>query len=143
MQVELTTLKKLGQVIHNSFRLYRRTHLAHWNVRGPQFPQLHLMFEEQYREIWEALDSLAERLRALGVDVEPRWLTAEDGQVEQEAAAIVQGLAADHRAISRDFVELERAADEAGDTGTADLAVERQRAHDQHAWMLDATAEGL
>lgn len=143
MQVALSTLQKLGKVIEETFTLYRRTHLAHWNVRGPHFPHLHTLFEEQYIELWEAIDTLAERVRALGADVEPRWLTCEGGDVEQEASAIVDGLAADHRTISREFMELDEAAQQAGDAATGDLAVERMRAHDQMAWMLEATAQGL
>ena len=140
MRVELATIQHMGRAIQETFRLYRRTHLAHWNVRGPDFPQLHALFEEQYTELWNALDALAERARSLGTDVEPTWLTGEDGSVETNGQAIVRGLAADHRAITQTFQQLAEASGGAGDVATEDLAVERMRAHDQMAWMLEATS---
>lgn len=139
MHVELATIQGLGRTIQETFRLYRRTHLAHWNVRGPQFPHLHALFEEQYQDLWEALDVLAERARALGTDVEPTWLTADGGAVETDADDLVSGLAADHRAITQTFQQLAKASGNAGDVATEDLAVERIRAHDQMAWQLEAT----
>ena len=57
----------LNGVLADSYTLYQKTHAYHWNVTGPQFHTLHVMFEEHYREMWTALDELAERVRALGV----------------------------------------------------------------------------
>ncbi len=65
-------VQALHGALQTTYDLYRATHLAHWNVRGPQFPQLHLMFETQYNELWLALDAVAERIRSLGASVDPK-----------------------------------------------------------------------
>lgn len=144
MQVEVNkTTETLGHVLRETYRLYRRTHLAHFNVRGPNFPQLHAMFEEHYTEMWAALDTIAERVRATGGDVLPEWFYSEVGTLEKDAGTIVKGLAADHRAISTHLNQLEEIAGDAGDTATEGLATDRRTAHEQFAWMLEATAEGL
>ncbi len=144
MQVEVTkTTETLGHALRETYRLYRRTHLAHFNVRGPHFPQLHAMFEEHYTEMWNALDTIAERIRGTGGDVLPEWFSSEVGTLEKDAATIVRGLAADHRTISTHFHQLEEIASDTGDTVTEGLATDRRTAHEQFAWMLEATAEGL
>lgn len=142
---QLTTQKhdmqeQLQRVLQETFALYQDTHMAHWNVRGPYFPQLHVLFEQHYTELWEALDVLAERIRALGSKVNKKALVAEPRIVDQDHQEMVRDLASAHRELSGALRSLEETAADAGDPATADLATERVRAHDQAAWMLEATA---
>lgn len=135
------TIKDLEEVLTDSFTLYRRTHMAHWNVRGPLFHQLHGMFEEQYQEIWAALDVIAERIRALGGVVPNEAFAGAPVDGTQDAKTLVADLANGNRELAAKLRDVEAHANDNGDPGTADLAVERVRAHDQHAWMLEATAQ--
>lgn len=138
-------IEALTDVLAATDGLYRRTHLAHWNIRGPHFPTLHRVFEEQYQELWNALDTLAERARALGGTIPVTALgdpAAGGPDLAEDAGALVRGLAEGHRALSARLAELEALATDSNDPATADLAVSRIRSHDQFAWMLEATAEG-
>ncbi len=139
--VQTTDLaRSLAQSLRQTFTLYQRTHLAHWNVKGPYFPQLHVLFEGQYNELWAALDVLAERVRSYGTDVPADALSAGPADLPSDALVTVRTLAAEHRALSTHFATLEKTAQDQDDPATADLATERIRAHDQMAWMLEATS---
>lgn len=137
----------LSGVLADTFALYFKTHGYHWNVEGPHFKELHDMFEEQYQELWEAMDDIAERVRALGhyapgspeklLDLTD--LTADDGA--PEAADMLERLIAGHEAAVKRIRVAISAAQEATDEGTADLLIERERAHLKAAWMLRATAK--
>ncbi len=129
----------LQDVLGETFRLYRETHLAHWNVQGPSFPQLHLLFDGQYNELWEALDGIAERLRTLGPAVDPKAFQSTPERAATDARVLLKRLADGHRSLSKKLHGLEVLATKAGDAATADLAVSRIHAHDKHAWMLEAT----
>lgn len=130
----------LNGVLADTYALYRRTHAYHWNVTGPRFPVLHAMFEEQYREMWDALDEIAERVRALGAYAALEASDAGDGK-PPAAEQMVKNLLDGHEGLIRRAREALNAAEEAGDAATQDLLTVRIRTHEKTAWMLRATAE--
>ncbi len=133
----------LNATLADTYSLYMKTHAYHWNVTGPQFQTLHVMFEEQYREMWEALDEIAERVRALGVFAPTSGKQfAELSAIENadtsppKATAMIERLLSDHETlIKRARTGLETA-EEAGDAASADLLTVRIQTHEKTAWML-------
>lgn len=138
-RVREAVLDGLHSGLAATVQLYRDTHLAHFNVSGPSFPQLHALFEEQYRELWDALDEVAERVRALGAEVRAEAFAAGGDDLPRSSDGLLGHLADGHRRAARSFRSLVADAEEAGDPATADLATQRVHAHDKHAWMLEAT----
>lgn len=137
----------LSRVLADTYTLYLKTHNYHWNVTGPQFRSLHLMFEEQYRELWAATDLIAERIRALGrfapgTYAEYGKLTSiqEDNSVPS-AEQMVKNLVKGHEQVVKTARDLFKVASDAGDEVTADLMVQRMDASEKTAWMLRATVE--
>jgi starvation-inducible DNA-binding protein len=133
----------LQGALNATFLLYRDTHLAHFNVRGPSFPQLHALLEQQYNELWAAVDEVAERIRALGHLVTHGALALPDSELPQDAGEMLGFLAAAHSRITAQWQNLFDAAEAGEDHATADLCNGRVRAHQKHAWMLGATAEPI
>ena len=138
----------LGRVLADSTVLYAKTHGFHWNVTGPMFNTLHLMFMEQYTELWTALDAIAERIRALG-HVAPFGGSTYSGLSsipESEgvpaALAMVRELVEGHEAVARTIRSVFALADEANDQPTADLLTQRLQIHEKTAWMLRSLLEG-
>ena len=138
----------LNQTLADTYALYMKTHAYHWNVTGPQFHTLHVMFEEHYREMWAALDTIAERVRALGIYApssgrEMAELSAiEDADAAPPAAAemVRRALAGHETLITRARNGL-AVAEEAGDAASADLFTVRIQTHEKTAWMLRAMTE--
>ena len=135
----------LTKVLADSFAVYLKTHGYHWNVRGPQFYGLHNLLEEQYRDIWAALDEIAERIRALGILAPQGYATfanltsIKDGDPEKDATEMLRELMRDHEtliATARDGLKL---AQDDADEATADLLTQRLAAHEKAAWMLRST----
>ncbi len=132
----------LSRLLADSYTLYLKTHNYHWNVTGPQFNSLHNMFEEQYREMWEALDTIAERIRALGVHAPGSYRQfAELTSIEEEdgvpaAEEMVRNLVRAHEAVTRTAREVSELADDADDEASEDLLIQRMRVHEKAAWML-------
>jgi len=132
----------LSQFLADTYLLYLMTHNFHWNVTGPHFKSLHELFEEQYNELWLAVDEIAERIRALG-EFSP-GTTAQFHKLARikEASEIpswehmIKHLVEGHEACARYARELFKVADAGGDDGTADLATIRMKAHEKTAWML-------
>ena len=132
----------LGRVLADTYTLYLKTHNYHWNVTGPMFNTLHLMFEEQYNELWMAVDLLAERIRSLGAFAPGSSaqfaaltsITEADGvpTAEQMLADLVAG----HEAVVRTARTVFATAEAAGDQSTADLLTQRIQIHEKTAWML-------
>ncbi|HJQ93849.1 MAG TPA: ferritin-like domain-containing protein, partial [Candidatus Thermoplasmatota archaeon] len=87
----------LHEALAATTQLYRDTHLAHFNVTGPSFPQLHQLFEQQYTELWEAIDQLAERVRALGEPVDAEAFAARGEALPPSADGLLRQLAQSHR----------------------------------------------
>jgi len=132
-------------LLADTFTLYLKTHGYHWNVVGPSFPALHLMFEQQYVELQQAVDVIAERIRALG-HLAPgsyaefaRLSTVPDEEGAPGAEEMVRRLAEAHELVVRTARSLVAKAERAGDVATADLATERIAVHEKTAWMLRST----
>jgi starvation-inducible DNA-binding protein len=127
-------------VLTDTHALYQRTHRYHWNVIGPQFAALHAMFETQYRELWDALDEIAERVRALGSLIPADALSvSEESEDPIGAADMVRDLLKGHERVIRGLRAALEAADEAGDVASEDLCTGRLQVHEKTAWMLRAT----
>jgi starvation-inducible DNA-binding protein len=132
----------LGRVLADTFSLYLKTHNFHWNVEGPMFNTLHLMFMEQYTELWNALDPIAERIRSLGHPAPGSYkaltkLTSiEDADGVPEAMDMVRELVKGHEAVARTVREVFPVAERAGDQATIDLLTQRLQMHEKTAWML-------
>lgn len=139
---------ELTKVLADSFAVYLKTHGYHWNVRGPEFFSFHNLLEQQYRDIWAALDDIAERIRAVGVLAPQSFsgfgnLTSiKDGDPEKEATAMLKELMQDHETLIATARKALEVADEAGDEASADLITQRLGAHEKFAWMLRSTLGG-
>ncbi len=138
----------LTKLLADTYAVYLKTHGYHWNVRGPEFFSFHNLLEQQYREIWAALDEIAERIRALGV-VAPQSYSAfgnltsiKDGDPDKDATAMLKELMQDHETLIATTRRAFAAADEAGDEASADLITQRLAAHEKFAWMLRSTLGG-
>jgi starvation-inducible DNA-binding protein len=132
----------LSRVLADSYTLYLKTHNYHWNVTGPMFNTLHLMFEAQYTELALAVDLIAERIRALGVHAPGTYreyakltVIEEDKQVP-DAETMMRNLVAGQEAVVRTAREVFPLAAEAHDEPTADLLTQRMQVHEKNAWML-------
>ena len=138
----------LGRVLADSTVLYAKTHGFHWNVTGPMFNTLHLMFMEQYTELWTALDEIAERIRALGFPAPFGGATygglssIPETQGVPAALDMVRELVQGHEAVARTIRGVFSVADEANDQPTADLLTQRLQIHEKTAWMLRSLLEG-
>jgi starvation-inducible DNA-binding protein len=138
----------LGRVLADSTVLYAKTHGFHWNVTGPMFNTLHLMFMVQYTELWNALDEIAERIRALGHMAPFGGSTYRDLSTIPEtngvppAMAMVRELVEGHEAVARTIRTVFELADGANDQPTADLLTQRLQIHEKTAWMLRSLLEG-
>jgi len=137
---------QLGHLLADSYTLYLKTQNYHWNVTGPMFRSLHLMFEDQYIELRDAVDLIAERIRALGHPAPgsfadfSRLTTIPEGEAAPEAMDMVRDLAEGHETAARTARAVVGTAESASDVATADLATVRIETHEKTAWMLRATA---
>jgi starvation-inducible DNA-binding protein len=135
----------LAKLLADTYTLYLKTHGYHWNVSGPMFRSLHLMFEEQYMELRDAVDEIAERILALGYPAPAsyaelgRLASIADDPTVPEAMEMVRRLVEGNETVIRTAREVVRVAEKAGDVGTADLATVRIETHEKTAWMLRAT----
>ena len=139
--------KGLSKLLADSFTLYLMTHNFHWNVTGPMFNTLHLMFMDQYTEQWNALDTIAERIRALGSPAPGSYKEfvklASIKEVDGVPAAteMVRLLVAAQEATARTAREIFPAVNKADDQPTADLLTQRLEVHEKTAWMLRSLLE--
>lgn len=135
-------VKALSHLLADTYTLYLKTHNFHWNVEGPMFNTLHLMFMEQYTEMWQALDEIAERIRALGYPAPGTYKAfAELSSIEEtggvpEALEMVRLLVKGHEAVARTARSAFGPVEKAGDESTADLLTQRLQVHEKTAWML-------
>jgi starvation-inducible DNA-binding protein len=139
--------KQLKFVLADSYALYLKTQNYHWNVTGQNFPELHRLFEEQYKELAEAIDLIAERIRAVG-ETAPGGFKAflaltsiEDGNETHKSLAMVKDLHQSHKQVVATLKKTLAAAHQADDETTADLMIQRITAHEKSVWMLGASAE--
>jgi starvation-inducible DNA-binding protein len=134
----------LMKAVADSYTLYAKTLGVHWNVQGPNFYGLHKLTDEQYNELHEAADALAERIRALG-QLAPtgtdafRQLTVIRNEAPHKSTPdMVAELVADNEQVARRMSEFAQLAEEEGDLFTHDMLVARIGVHEQNAWMLRA-----
>ncbi len=139
--------KGLSALLADSFSLYLMTHNFHWNVKGPQFNTLHQMFMVQYTEQWNALDMIAERIRALGVAAPGTYKEfAKLASIKEvdgvpKATDMIRHLVAAQEATARTARKLFPLVDAANDQPTADLLTQRLEVHEKTAWMLRSLLE--
>jgi starvation-inducible DNA-binding protein len=140
-----TMADAVTKLLADTYALYFKTHAYHWNVTGPRFHDLHAMFEEQYTEMWQATDELAERVRALGVMAPINYdeitksasvsADASTPSADQMIANLVEG----HEQVVRTARAALSLAGEHDDEATADIVAPRVTAHEKMAWMLRVT----
>lgn len=137
-----TIIEDLRLVVADTYALIAQTHLCHWNVRGPSFFSLHAAFEEQYNELFGAVDEIAERIRAKGA-LAPGGLSnlanmagieelAEDSTAEE----MVRHLADANEKLLKDLKAASKRAAEIGDSETEDMMIARIQVHEKTVWML-------
>lgn len=140
-------IEALRQVVADTYALIGQTHICHWNVRGPAFFSLHTAFEEQYNELFLAVDEVAERIRAKGA-LAPGGLAnlaklagiyeiAEDAPAQEMVKHLVQA----NEKLVGDLQTARDLASEAGDSETEDLMIARIQVHEKTAWMLKSFLE--
>jgi starvation-inducible DNA-binding protein len=137
----------LSSLLADTYTLYLKTHNFHWNVTGPMFNTLHLMFEGQYTELATAVDLIAERIRALGVyapgsyKAYGRLSSIEESEDVPTAEEMIRQLTADHEAVARTARAIFPVVEGAQDEPTADLLTQRLQVHEKTAWMLRSMLE--
>ena len=138
----------LSRLLADTYTLYLTTHNFHWNVTGPMFNTLHAMFMQQYTDLWNAVDPVAERIRALGHFAPGSYadfgkLTSLPDAPAQppKAMEMVRVLVKGHEAVARTARELVPTADKVGDEPTLDLLTQRLDFHEKTAWMLRSLLE--
>ncbi|MDH3682733.1 MAG: DNA starvation/stationary phase protection protein [Acidimicrobiia bacterium] len=137
----------LSRLLADSYTLYLKTHNYHWNVVGPMFNTLHLMFETQYNELALAVDEIAERIRALGVPAPGsyREFAALSSVTEDEdapdATEMIRRLVEGQETVVRTARSIFPAVEKANDEPTADLLTQRMQVHEKTAWMLRSMLE--
>lgn len=142
-----TIVQKLEVILADTYALYLKTQNYHWHVKGPQFKALHGLFEEQYRELAEAVDQIAERILIKGHKAPATFSqfnqlkTIKDGDSNATANQMVTELAYDHNLLVKDLNQAIRIAQESNDEGTISLLSERVAAHEKSHWMLEASKQ--
>jgi starvation-inducible DNA-binding protein len=138
----------LSRLLADTYTLYLTTHNFHWNVTGPMFNTLHTMFMQQYTELWNAVDPIAERIRGLGHPAPGSYaqfaaLTSlkDAPATPPKALEMVRILVDGHEAVARTARAVFPLADKAADEPTADLLTQRLAVHEQQAWMLRSLLE--
>lgn len=132
----------LSRLLADSYTLYLKTHNYHWNVEGPMFNTLHLMFETHYTELATAVDEIAERIRALGVKAPGSYsafaklATIEEAQGGESAEEMIRQLVIGQETVARTARSIFPVAEQASDEPTADLLTQRIQIHEKNAWML-------
>jgi starvation-inducible DNA-binding protein len=141
-QSRIAISEGLSRVLAETYVLYLKTQNFHWNVRGPEFYSLHLLFEKHYQELAEAVDEIAERIRALGFFVDASFSSfAELSSIKEEekvlnAKEMLTSLIQGHEAIIRHGRKVAEIGDRDGDFATVDMLGRRLGAHEKMAWFL-------
>ncbi len=137
----------LSHLLADSYTLYLKTHNFHWNVKGPMFQTLHLLFETQYTELALAVDLVAERIRALGYPAPGtyaefiRLSSIPEPKGVPSATAMICELVEGQEAVSRTARALLPLVQKVSDEPTADLLTQRMQIHEKNAWMLRSLLE--
>lgn len=142
-----TIAEGLSHLLADTYTLYLKTHNFHWNVTGPMFETLHLLFEKQYSELTLAVDEIAERIRALGYPAPASYTqfsqlaTVKEETGVPKAEVMLQQLVADQETVIRTARQILPKVDAAGDTPSNDLITRRMQTHEKNAWMLRSLLE--
>lgn len=137
----------LARLLADTYTVYLKTHNFHWNVTGPMFQTLHLMFETQYNELWLAVDLIAERIRVLGYPAPGTYreyaeLTSiEETEGVPKAEEMIKLLVEGNEAVVRTAREIFPIVESVDDEPTADLLTQRMQTHEKAAWMLRSLLE--
>jgi starvation-inducible DNA-binding protein len=137
----------LSRMLADSYTLYLKTHNFHWNVKGPMFQTLHLMFETQYTELALAVDLIAERIRALGYPAPGTYSDyAKLSSIPEtagvpKATEMIRLLVEGQEAVVRTARSIFPIVDQVNDEPTADLLTQRMQLHEKNAWMLRSLLE--
>ena len=137
----------LSRLLADTYTLYLTTHNFHWNVSGPMFNTLHLMFMDQYTEAWNAVDLIAERIRSLGFPAPgsyrefARLTSIPEVDGVPSAGDMIRILCMGQESVVRTARSLFPVVDKAGDEPTADLLTQRMQIHEKNAWMLRSMLE--
>ena len=140
-------IKKLSVILADTYALYLKTQNYHWHVKGLQFKALHELFEDQYRELAEAIDAVAERIRIMGHKAPATFKEFEslkkikDGNSSIDSNQMVTELANDNDTLLTDLRLAIGLAQEKNDEGTVNLLSSRIEAHEKARWMLNASRE--
>jgi starvation-inducible DNA-binding protein len=132
----------LSSVLADSFVLYLKTHNYHWNVTGPMFQTLHIMFMDQYTELWNALDVIAERIRSLGFKAPGTFKefiklsSMKEGDSSKNADGMIRDIIEGQDAVTRACRAALAVANKVDDQPTVDVMVQRLQIHEKNAWML-------
>ena len=137
----------LSHLLADTYTLYLKTHNYHWNVTGPMFNSLHLMFETQYNELALAVDEIAERIRTLGYPAPGSYKqyaklsSIKESDTVPDAKDMIADLVAGQEAVVKTARKLFPAVDKANDEPTADLLTQRMQVHEKAAWMMRSLLE--
>ena len=137
----------LEHMLADTYRLIFKTHAIHWNVEGPMFYSVHNLTEEHYKNMFDAADEIAERIRALG-ELAPSTLSSivsnsvvEDSEKPMAAGEMCEALPEDHARVAHRMHAVIKVAGESHDPVTEDLATERAAFHEKASWMLRSIAK--
>jgi starvation-inducible DNA-binding protein len=142
-----TLVDELSRFLASSYTLYLKTQNYHWNVKGPNFPSLHLLFETQYQDLAAAIDAVAERIRSLGAPAPGSYAYFAKNSAIAETAGVpnaedmVAELVRDNQTVVNQAKEIIPAAEDAGDVASVDLLTQRIAAHEKTVWMLRTVLE--
>lgn len=137
----------LSRLLADTYTLYLKTHNFHWNVTGPMFQTLHIMFEQQYTELATAVDEIAERIRALGFPAPgtyaefSRLSSIPESEGVPSAEEMIRLLVEGQETVVRTARSIFPVVDDASDEPTADLLTQRMQVHEKTAWMLRSLLE--
>lgn len=137
----------LSHLLADTYTLYLKTHYFHWNVTGPMFQTLHLMFEQQYNELWLAVDLVAERIRSLDFYAPGTYrdfaklASIKESETVPKAQDMIRELVAGHEAVVRTARSIFPAVEKGADEASADLLTQRLQLHEKTAWMLRSLLE--
>lgn len=136
------TLIALNKILADSYMLMLKTQNYHWNVVGANFKALHELFQAQYEDLFQAVDELAERIRALGSKVDgtiehfKKLSDFQNPNKNYEAKAMINDLVNDHEIVAKILKEAIKISQSEGDEASADLFIQRAKIHDKAIWML-------
>ena len=140
-----TVSDSLKVALADSYILYLKTQNYHWNVTGPNFKSFHIMFEEQYNDLFTAVDLIAERIRALGEKAPGSFkkyskiTNIKEGNEDIDATSMIKELAKDQEIIVKTLTNVLKGAGDVGDEVTAGIVTDRIEIHQKNAWMLKSS----